>query len=77
LTNKPSLEVGRRLEQLVARLQGMRPTAELLRALRGIESLEHIGTPAAREVLVKLGEGSPLAPLTQAAKASLARLQPR
>jgi hypothetical protein len=39
--------------------------------------LEHIGTPAAREVLQALAEGAPQARRTEEAKDALRRLGPR
>ncbi len=71
--SQPSPEMGRRLDHLLARLRGMRLTPDQLRSWRALETLERIGTPEALAVLAKLGEGTPLAPLTQAAKASLGR----
>jgi hypothetical protein len=50
------------------------PAGETLRCLRAIELLERLGTPEARKLLERLGQGSPEAWLTQEAKASLGRL---
>jgi hypothetical protein len=73
LAGKLSLEVRRRLEQLLA---GIEPTesAEQRRTLRAIEVLEHIGTPGARRVLERLAAGAESAFLTREAKASVGRL---
>jgi hypothetical protein len=45
-----------------------------LRALRAVEALERGGTPGARRVLARLGQGSSHARLTQEARVALARL---
>jgi RNA polymerase sigma factor (sigma-70 family) len=63
------LETRRRIEQVLARQPGAR-----LQALRAVEVLEHIGTPAARELLQALAQGIPEARQTREAKASLRRL---
>jgi WD40 repeat protein len=72
LKRRPSLEVRRRLERLVKRLDQTTPAQVL--ALRATEVLEHIGTPAARELLRRLATGAPEAHLTLEAQASLKRL---
>ena len=74
LTGKPSLEARRRAEALLEKLRGPVTSPEHLRALRVVEVLEHVGTPAAREVLTILANGAPGARPTRAAKAALARL---
>jgi RNA polymerase sigma factor (sigma-70 family) len=76
LRGKASPEVCRQVEQLLVRLEPMH-SPQVLRALRAVELLEHIGTPAARELLEKLAAGLPDARLTQEAKASLGRLSRR
>jgi RNA polymerase sigma factor (sigma-70 family) len=73
LVGKPSLEVRRRIEDLSPKLEPAN-SPEQLRALRAIEVLEHLGTPAARHVLDMLAQGAEGARLTHEAKASLARL---
>jgi WD40 repeat protein len=79
LQGRPSLEVQRRVERLLAKLASLRwnPTSKRLRLLRALEVLEHIGTPGARQVLKTLAGGAPASPLTQEAKASLERLAKR
>jgi hypothetical protein len=52
-----------------------RNNPERLRALRAVEVLEYIGTPAGRDVLKTLSGGAPSALLTRDAKAALARLR--
>jgi WD40 repeat protein len=67
LENKPSLEVRRRIESILAGPR--RPPTEDLRRLRAIAVLERIGTPEARRILEKLSEAE--------AQAALRRLQRR
>jgi RNA polymerase sigma factor (sigma-70 family) len=71
---KPSLEVGRRAEDLLAKLRGPLPPGERLRHLRAVEVLEHIGTQPAQEVLQALARGAAGARLTREAKGALERL---
>jgi WD40 repeat protein len=73
LARKPSAEVRRRLEALLAAPRPI-PTRETLRALRAIAVLEHIGNPDAQQVLKTVATGAPQARLTQEAKAALERL---
>jgi WD40 repeat protein len=70
LAGTPSPEAARRLEQLVARLQGR----ELLRRLRAVEVLEQIRIAKARKVLATLAEGASGARLTTEARTALDRL---
>ncbi|HTU90642.1 MAG TPA: sigma factor-like helix-turn-helix DNA-binding protein [Gemmataceae bacterium] len=71
LTEKPSLEMRRRIEQVLSKLE---PSGERLRALRAIQVLEYAGTAEAREHLRALAKGIPEARLTCEAKAALERL---
>jgi hypothetical protein len=73
LAGKPSLEVRRRVEQLLANTEPAH-SPEQRRALRAVEVLEHIGSPEARRVLETLATGAEAASLTREAKASLQRL---
>jgi hypothetical protein len=70
----PSLELRRRLEALLQRLEGPITSTETLRQLRAVEVLEHIGSPEARQVLRTLAKGAPEARLTRETKAALERL---
>ncbi|HEY7424698.1 MAG TPA: sigma-70 family RNA polymerase sigma factor [Gemmataceae bacterium] len=76
LQRKPTLEVRRRIESLLAAPRQL-PSAEERRHLRAVRILESIGTPEARQVLETLGEGAPDARLTKAAKDALRRLTHR
>jgi hypothetical protein len=73
----PSLEVRRRIEQIVQKIKadaGGGATPELLRASRGIIVLERIASPEAKQLLEKFARGMPDAQLTQDAKAAVERL---
>ncbi len=76
LSSQPSLEMRRRVQQLLEQLASP-PSSTHLRTLRAVEVLEHIGTPGAREVLETLAGGAIEARLTKEAKASLRRLMSR
>src|SRR6185437_1799147 len=76
LRGKPSLEVRRRIEDLLAESQ-LAQTPEARRHLRAIRILELIATPEARQVLEGLAKGVPDARLTRSAKAALQRLTRR
>jgi hypothetical protein len=73
LTRKPSLEVRKRIELLLARIHGPVTNPDWLRAMRAIEVLEAIGTPQARAALEILAQGAPAHRLTQAAGGALKR----
>ena len=73
----PSLEVSRRLEALLERVEKRSLSAKQLHMLRTLEVLEEIATPDAREVLLALAKGAPGAWLTSEAKACLDRLAKR
>ncbi len=77
LAAKPSAEVRKRVSALLERVEGAAVPPEQLRALRGIEALEHAGTAEARAVLEGLAKGAPQARLTREARASLLRLAKR
>jgi hypothetical protein len=76
LRGSPSAESRKRAEKALAAIL-TRPKAESLRALRGIEILEHIGTPEACRLLEELSRGAPEARLTREATASLDRIARR
>lgn len=72
LAGKPELEVNRRLERLIEQIDLITP--ESLRAVRAVETLERIATPAARVLLKRLAGGAPEARLTREAQDTLRRL---
>jgi WD40 repeat protein len=73
LAGKPSVEVRRRLLQLLSRLDGLSP--EQQRELRAVEALEQAGTAEARALLQVLAKGAPGARLTSAAQEALTRMR--
>lgn len=75
LQERPTLELRRRIEQLLLPLQApvVRP-GNTLRAFRVVEALEHVGSPDARSLLAELAQGEPDARLTCEARAALERL---
>src|SRR5262249_53558114 len=77
LEKAPSAESGRRIKQLLARLEKIDASGDTLRQGRAIEVLEHIATPKARQLLQTIAEGAPEAGLTREAKAALERLGDR
>jgi hypothetical protein len=77
LAGSPSAEAKRRIEGLLEKLQDKgAPPAEVVRPLRAVEVLEDLGTAEAKKLLEELAKGAADAPLTEAAKAALARLNP-
>jgi WD40 repeat protein len=69
-----SLEMRRRVDDLLDKVERGNLTNEELQATRAVEILERIGTPAARELLTTLSKGAPPAVLTREAQAALARV---
>ena len=74
LKDSESLEMKRRLENLLKQLERYELPPEALRELRAVEALEHIATAPARQLLDTLAKGAADARLTQEAKSALARL---
>jgi RNA polymerase sigma factor (sigma-70 family) len=74
LADKPQLEVKRRLEALLEKMDAVAPSPGEVRAVRAVEALEHAGTPAARRLLADLAAGVPEARQTREARAALGRL---
>jgi hypothetical protein len=70
LEGKPSLELRRRVEQLLKKLDG----PDRVWKLRAVEVLEHLGTPEARRALEALARGAPEAWLTREAQGAIGRL---
>jgi WD40 repeat protein len=75
LANNPALEVRKRIEKLLEKLEPW--SGERLRARRATTVLEYVGTAEARKLLEGLVKGVPEAQLTEEAKASLERLARR
>ncbi|HYT88133.1 MAG TPA: sigma-70 family RNA polymerase sigma factor [Gemmataceae bacterium] len=76
LAAQPSLEVSRRLQQVLDALRRS-PTPDAVRLIRAVQALELAGTPEARAVLRAWAEGAPGARLTEDARAALRRLAQR
>ncbi len=72
-----SLEVRRRIEDLLSAVDSRVWTGEELRLLRAVHVLEMLGTKEAREHLMRLAAGAADAPLTSEATAALKRLDRR
>lgn len=70
----PSLEVRRRLERMVDKVESHTLTGEELRALRAMEILEAIATPQAKGLIARLAQGAAGAVLTEDAKRAQTRL---
>jgi WD40 repeat protein len=75
LAERPTLEQRRRAERLLEGIGGLVTSAEGLRVRRGVEALQRIGTPEARQALEELAKGDLAAPLTREAAAALGRLR--
>jgi RNA polymerase sigma factor (sigma-70 family) len=71
-----SLETTKRIAQLLARMKAA-PSPEQLREARGVEVLERIGTPEARDQLRDLANGAAGAWLTRLAREAYDRLNRR
>jgi len=74
LAGKPSLELRRRAENLLANAPTLNRDPEQLRARRAAVVLEYIGTREALQVLQRLSDGVPAAWLTHDARAAVDRL---
>jgi hypothetical protein len=74
LERRPSPEVRRRVEDLLAALKS---GGQYLRECRALEVVEYAHTPEARHLLEELAKGAPEARLTQEAKSALKRLAGR
>jgi RNA polymerase sigma factor (sigma-70 family) len=77
LAAKLPLELRRRLEGVLEKLEGRPLPAEELRQVRAVTVLEQIGTPEAVRLLERLAAGAGAAPLTRAARSSTGRLAKR
>jgi WD40 repeat protein len=70
-----STEVRRRVREVLNKLDRIPPPAPELRAVRAVEVLERIGSPAARRLLEELGRGAEAARQTGEARAAARRLR--
>jgi WD40 repeat protein len=77
LKTRPPLEVTRRIEEILERIDNGQLPPEQRRQARAIEVFRRIGTPEARQVLEALAGGTPESWLTQEAKAALAKMPRR
>ncbi|HEY7307786.1 MAG TPA: sigma-70 family RNA polymerase sigma factor [Gemmataceae bacterium] len=77
LREQPSLEVRRRLEQILEKLESGERSADELRVLRAVEALELAATPEARRLLDELSQRSSEDWLAQEAKMARKRLDER
>jgi len=77
VNHSPSPEIRARAAVLLGKLEGRGLSAERLRAIRSVQVLEWIGTPAALKVLEALADGGPGAELTQQSAAAVTRLKAR
>jgi len=77
LSSRPSLEVRRRIEPLLEKLEGVPASPQTLRQTRAIAVLESIGTAEAQQILNTLAQGMPEARITREAQAAVARLSAR
>jgi WD40 repeat protein len=77
LAANPTLEVRRRVEEILKQLRRPVSQPETLRSLRALGVLETIATAPARQLIEELAAGAPEARLTQEAKAALGRLARR
>ncbi len=75
LSSPPSLEVKKRVQRLLARLDPTELPAEELIALRSVQTLEYIATPEARSLLEKLAQGQAGPRVGDEASRAVARLQ--
>jgi HEAT repeat protein len=75
LAVQPELEVRRRVEALLKKLERGSPHEESLREVRALQVLGHIGTREAQQLLKAFAMGPSESPLTQEAKAALDRLK--
>jgi WD40 repeat protein len=69
-----SLEMRRRVELLLAKLESFTPPAPQLQQLRALAVLEHVGDDRAAKIIEVLAGGAPEARLTHEARAALLRL---
>jgi WD40 repeat protein len=76
LEERLSIEKKLRIEKVLKNIKLEFPSPDLLRAVRAVEVLERLGTPAARNLLKTLASGREEERLTSEARAALQRLTP-
>jgi WD40 repeat protein len=74
LAGRPSIELRRRAEGLLAKAQAWATAPETLREFRAVAALERAGTAEARALLAELAGGDPDAALTRDARGALGRI---
>jgi RNA polymerase sigma factor (sigma-70 family) len=77
LENKPTVERRRRIESILAKLDAVVPSGDVLRSLRAVRVLGHAGTPEAAKLLRELANGADGASLTRTARVTLTYLNRR
>jgi hypothetical protein len=77
LEGKPPLESRRRIEELLAEMQGPVTMSAARQNVRAVAVLEHMESDEARHLMKKLAAGAPEARLTREARAALDRLVQR
>jgi WD40 repeat protein len=77
LAGRPSVEVRRRLAEILGAKEQGQFSPRQLRLLRAVEALEDAGTKEAQEVLATLAQGTPAFRITREARAALDRLARR
>jgi WD40 repeat protein len=77
LAAKPAAEPRRRIADLVKKLDGAVLSPQQLRAVRGVQVLETLGSAEARRLLETLDKGPAVARVTIEARAALSRLASR
>jgi hypothetical protein len=77
LTDRPTLEMRTRIEKLLDTIRKAQPSPQQLQVIRGVEVLEHIGTPEARALLTDLAKGDEGTWTTSQAREALVRLKAR
>jgi hypothetical protein len=71
---RPSLEVQRRIEPLLRRVQERESSVDWLRMVRAVQALEYMKTVESRQALKSLADGEPKAWLTRGARPAVDRL---
>jgi tricorn protease-like protein len=74
LKGEPSLEVRRRVEELLDKLSGWVRAADVLQLVRGVEVLEKIGSPEAKDTLHRLAKQTEDTTLAENAREAIKRL---